>query len=865
MAKQNKKQSGTDTSNVETNTFIKGLNKDADPSFVKQGMWTHARNASNNTASGDLGTISNEESNILCVKVMTASNFANKDIIGSIHLFSDKWVIYSVLYDQLDGKPLRSEIGLFEEDTCRYRTIVNDPCLNFNKLNLITGASRLKDDCSWEVYWADDLNPDRHMNIGDPKLWIEDPYTFDGGDNGSATINYYSNGDGSPILWPGVPWIEECEDTVETPHGENRYDCLICKPTNKLDCNELRIARFLKTPCLNVKKGLQPGTLGNGSYAVTIAYTIDRVRVTNYFSVGYPQPIYFDPDLRGSLEVDIDVDEDAFDEFELILIRFTNQNLDTRRIGYYNTRTKNVIIDLFTGQNPNIDKDTILLKDYVFEQSKQITAANDYLLRIGPTSKFDFNYQPLANLIQAEWISVEYDEKYYFDGGKNAGYLRDEIYAYFIRWIYDTGDKSASYHIPGRPSRDYTTPAGIATTDIATLTGDNNIGTTPLYEDDQIFQVLNTAEQTSSIQEVLDDGGKVIASGSMGYWQSSEAYPDNRPDIWNSSEYCWTGSTSEDYDLCGQQIRHHKFPDNALTGQTYHFAKNSNGDYNIRLMGVRFKNIIMPKDNEGKDIDNIVGYEILRGSRNGNKTILAKGMINNFRNYSIPGTPDNTTGVTGDNTIGLYANYPYNCLIPKNNQGTVGTLANYLYNDPFIIRRATGADVADDNKRLKQNVPVDIQSFHSPDTSYNNPAISASEMKLYGYLVGTATQQFIEPDKHPEFKLIGNEAIIFAVIGGLINMVLETIGELNINYPEKNYTVPRHPVIRRTTGTPWTGPYIAGGSSASSVSGTPKADYSDTTTEGSAAVAGGAGDLYSQGISTYANGGAFITDVLLGG
>ncbi len=45
-------------------------------------MWTHARNASNNTASGDLGTISNEESNILCAKVMTASNFTNKDIIG---------------------------------------------------------------------------------------------------------------------------------------------------------------------------------------------------------------------------------------------------------------------------------------------------------------------------------------------------------------------------------------------------------------------------------------------------------------------------------------------------------------------------------------------------------------------------------------------------------------------------------------------------------------------------------------------------------------------------------------------------------------------------------------------------------------
>ena len=70
---------------------------------------------------------------------------------------------------------------------------------------------------------------------------------------------------------------------------------------------------------------------------------------------------------------------------------------------------------------------------------------------MGPTSKFDFNYQPLANQIVAKWQCVEYDEGYYYSGGNNSGYLRDETYAFFIRWIYDTGDKSNSYHIPGRP------------------------------------------------------------------------------------------------------------------------------------------------------------------------------------------------------------------------------------------------------------------------------------------------------------------------------------------------------------------------------------------------------------------------------
>ena len=113
MAKRKKQQSGNTTS-VQTNTFIKGLNKDSDPSFVQQGMWTHARNASNNTSSGDLGTISNEESNALCAQAMYAVTGENKDIIGTIHLFSDKWVIYSVQYTELDGRPLNSEIGLFD-------------------------------------------------------------------------------------------------------------------------------------------------------------------------------------------------------------------------------------------------------------------------------------------------------------------------------------------------------------------------------------------------------------------------------------------------------------------------------------------------------------------------------------------------------------------------------------------------------------------------------------------------------------------------------------------------------------------------------------------------------------------------------
>ena len=64
MAKQ---EGGGNSAQILTNSFTKGLNKDSDPSYVEEGLWTHARNAVNNTVEGSVGTLSNEDSNYLCM------------------------------------------------------------------------------------------------------------------------------------------------------------------------------------------------------------------------------------------------------------------------------------------------------------------------------------------------------------------------------------------------------------------------------------------------------------------------------------------------------------------------------------------------------------------------------------------------------------------------------------------------------------------------------------------------------------------------------------------------------------------------------------------------------------------------------
>ena len=125
---------------------------------MSQSIWTQARNATPNTVRGDLGELSNEQSNLFCTS-------APYNVIGMIHLEEDMWVIFST--DEVD-----SEIGLFKEGLCEYNVIVNDPCLNFSKLHLIKGQSKENSDCTWQIYWDDGENLSRTLNINDVP-WIE--------------------------------------------------------------------------------------------------------------------------------------------------------------------------------------------------------------------------------------------------------------------------------------------------------------------------------------------------------------------------------------------------------------------------------------------------------------------------------------------------------------------------------------------------------------------------------------------------------------------------------------------------------------------------------------------------------------------
>ena len=144
---------GTGTSSVDATAFVSGMVKDVDDTYIPEGSWAHARNATKVTANGSLNTLSNEPSNSICiVDTVTRNNFTSYTIIGAVHVVEDKWIIFST--NNTD-----SEIGLYDDSECAYTTLTQEPCtvpvcvapdeligninpLNFNTKNLITGASK---------------------------------------------------------------------------------------------------------------------------------------------------------------------------------------------------------------------------------------------------------------------------------------------------------------------------------------------------------------------------------------------------------------------------------------------------------------------------------------------------------------------------------------------------------------------------------------------------------------------------------------------------------------------------------------------------------------------------------------------------
>ena len=777
MAKKQNTPQQQSTSNIDTDIFVKGMTKDPNISLVGKDQWTHARNAINNSADGDVGTLGNEQANYLC-------DAAPYTIIGAIHLYADKWVLFSTNNEQ-------SEIGTWDDSECKYKTVVNDyscyecidtednpftPCLNFKTQNLITGASKENFDCSWQVYWDDGLNPSRTLNL-----------------------DY-------------IPY-------KQTIISEDDEDCVITENSHPicLDCEKLRLAPLVETPCIEISRSPDGGMLRNGTYQVFIAYVINDQTVGDYYGISNVQPLFEHEDTISGLDIKISNLDKGFEYFKLVICSNNQMEMQAKEVGIYSTQQEFISIDYINQKLKTVPIEVLPLRNPAYEKSDNMYVVNDYLIRQGPTEQFDFNYQPLANKIHVHWTSWQFPADYYKKGGSKPTFMRDEVYAFFIRFIYNTGEKSSSFHIPGKAPENFSLPDGTVVNDLDPLPGDpSEIASTidGAPDPERAFEVYNTTNLwwdtgpgSNSAEPDTDDGGIKTAEGHMAYWESSEKYP-NDPVRYG--------------DLCSKPIRHHKFPDETvlasdnggtLAGQNGPLDRSSNDNTSINILGARFYNIEWPRfngqsdpDNEcdpldpsptGAIIPNIVGYEILVGSREGNKSIIAKGISRNMRNYAIPTGGDGHEGPTGQ--IGAIPNYPFN---------DTGADPYLSSNNDFTWTNGTG-NIQNNNQYPAGTFGAgggsyqDIFTFHSPETSFNRPYLNPYEIKTYGVTTGTSLGRFKKSEKHPQQKLLRNISMWVAIFVGIGYAIAEMRGK-----KKKGYSGPKALSIGYTgTGEP-----IGGGS-----------------------------------------------------
>ena len=671
--------------NIDTNSLSKpALITDLNDGFVGKEIYSHARNLTPYSHMGDEGTLSNEMSTKFCCSIPDT-------FIGNVDLNDDRHLVFST-----DG--IISKIGIADLNSCTYTPILSDGCPSFKIDKVMSGVSK--------------------------KLFNNDIITTFG-QKGEPTYRLNL----SEIPYKYTTKTDECKTKVYT---------------KAIDCNEMLLFKKITFPIIDIEASIG-GTLPNGVYGVAFAYIINEQVFSDYYVSGQKIQIH-ELIQNASVSVSISNLDRDFDKYQLIVIGNVNGVKTAKVVGEYSTSQSNVIISDFN-QAISVTLESLVLRKKTWQSAGLISSNSNYLLLGDLTTKPKVNYQPQAMKIEAEYVVIQVLEDYYTKTPKNIQYYGDENYDFSIEWIYDDGEITNSFHIPGRIklASDSITPVG---EDVYEWDAD--------IKPDKLenWQVNNTAEPPIPTGLPFINNTRIAYTGKLGYFESTELYPDNKELF--------------PLDAC-TPIRYHKFPDETLVPR-YEII---NGIKYLNLKSVRFKNITPPLDDKGNKIPNIIGYRHLRSERKGgNKTVISTGIFSNVRKYKDS---------QNQNREIMYANYPY----------------NDLSEDSFISSTQTAyKNNSEQNFTPLSSFYKNKFNYYSPHSLYNLKYKHGSEFKIYGEESGDVKGYFEPVYGHPKHKLITNFAFWTGAMIGVAEAYLEASGATS-----KSYTGGQDTTVGVTAGT----------------------------------------------------------------
>jgi len=671
----------------------KGLNVDTHPSLVKEEDLYYLLNGDvQGKEGGESWFVQNQLGNDLCFQFPE-----NYYLNGHIMLNNFEYVLFFCILDPLNEENVvDSEIGILNTEFCSYTKYVSDPCLGFRKDKPVRGKYKHSNkENDREIYFIDGWNDDRFLVLKE---------------------------DGS---YPKVHIGSKC-DSCDYEEGET------------LDCNALRVNKQFNVPCLTLEPNLQ-GQLASGVYQAAIAFSDGENVFTDY---------YFSPAVKvwseGSnigLNLNISCIDSPFDYFSLILLTRTQESsLVVYRIGHYPLSNTTVSITNFENSTI-ISTEEAVTKTPIYDGSEHIETNGETLIKGKFRSEEILNYQPLANNIVVRWVEIKVPKE---KAHLYPSFMRDEVYSINIEWYSRKAKSKGRFHIPGRVAE---------ADDLIEYTADD-YATNDIYEIKDCvgatlkkWQIENTASILNEYEvECKDCSGDVISKdGKMGYWEAENlTYPNT--EMWGS--------------LACQKIRHHRMPSHNLThihdnfttqtipanpedcetinlpgGFSYEVCPSEQNIINepecVNVLAIKLYNIEHPKKQNGDYDDDINGYRILIGDRNGNKTILHKGLL-----YNV--WKDTST----EKVEILYPNYPFNDLNPDLFLSVIQNADN-----------STGS-VPPPNGNYPKSYARDQFTYHSPDIHFRETRQEfGTELKVYGEEIGYIFGDFKDVYQHPQVKL----------------------------------------------------------------------------------------------------------------
>ena len=573
--------------------------------------------------------------------------------------------------------------------------------------------------------------------------------------------------------------------SLEEPYGKDQ--CGVLSDCLSDSCERLKLfpdfcqAEIYPT---SVNSG---GVLKAGVYSFSVAYADENGKeLTDYVDFCNPIPIFertiteqTEYETSKSIRIAIEHSTAIFDYFNLVVAENVNQVTTYHLVGTYRVnQTTNKDSLIYTGDYSSTFSSIVpLIRTPHYDTAGIIDKQSNMLMLGDLTETPKYNFQLLANKIELRWETVEMpvDGKFDYSNPEIAyffrTYQRDEVYPFGIKFRLKNGKYTDVFHIPGRVASttgsDTNTLSKGSSLDVFTVPNDCIV-----EKDLPTWKVYNTAtagltppNNKPSIQEAQYSCKITVKdSGEFSYWESTETYPCYT-EVWGA--------------LAEKPIRFHKFPENALS----HIHANSKDliyPIGVRILESLFEGdlntftVYDPLNTYGNNQipvkELICGYELVRGNRVNNKSVIAKGLI-----YDVGTFEDVKSGKKF-----YYPNYPYNDIRPD----------AYIKSTPDWYNKADRG-IEDSNSAPASGLRIhegfntigSRYTFHSPDTHFQLPKIG-TELKLETLEFGKVQGKFVPVLDHPQYKFLTKaDYALSAFVANTLAQSYESVKQADLAVP----------------------------------------------------------------------------------